>query len=623
MFKMEHEGKLYDLKDVNGGFLGIIRFSYKKNTIQNVFEGDFVACENFFSTEGKRQYTLMKITSIFPRHYALEAIRTSGYPTFLKEVVRNIVEDWETDISTETFILATASPVGYDLVVDENRNRDGHENGDKKRMSFEKKISKPMPGKNAEILDHDTMQQFLRWGLEEESIEIGSFRRDTELSVYVNLTRMIRRHFGVFGSTGTGKSNFLAQLIRTILGCDSNVRIILFDILGEYPALLADVLKKNGIIFLDEGEVADNFKRLVNLDESSNQRDILTNTVALELSQTSKKPGRYEGNPDPFISVFQTLLRTNRIRLLKPVITSGMSYVQDFVDWLNLELSEGMYKSLLRDHLEIQIIHHGIGGEFTEDKVLALQGIVQSLREHEAFTKGNGELIGYARGPFSVVETCLERIMLSLRPTTEDMLTPIEDIVEDFVVAEESDRLCLVLISDPEEMRRVLSAIVGRAISHRKRNPTFPHDVLFVFDEAHEYIPAAGSEEAHQEGVRSSRKALMRLSRQGRKFGLGMCLATQRTTYLDTIVMGQVHTFFAGFLPRKVDRERIGEAFNIDEATLVEVQEFTPGEWLLSSAVATGLINVPIALRAENSEEILEKFFSDQSKTHELVEEDE
>jgi hypothetical protein len=40
--------------------------------------------------------------------------------------------------------------------------------------------------------------------------------------------------------------------------------------------------------------------------------------------------------------------------------------------------------------------------------------------------------------------------------------------------------------------------------------------------------------------------------------------------------------------------------------------EFAPGEWLLSSYIATGIENVPIFIRAENSEKKIEKFIENQ-----------
>jgi hypothetical protein len=35
--------------------------------------------------------------------------------------------------------------------------------------------------------------------------------------------------------------------------------------------------------------------------------------------------------------------------------------------------------------------------------------------------------------------------------------------------------------------------------------------------------------------------------------------------------------------------------------------EFAPGEWLLSSYIATGMENVPIFIKADNAENLIEK----------------
>ena len=58
---------------------------------------------------------------------------------------------------------------------------------------------------------------------------------------------MVRRHFGVFASTGSGKSNFIAQLIRLtsqqyLAKTNREIKIIIFDVQGEYSALTADIL---------------------------------------------------------------------------------------------------------------------------------------------------------------------------------------------------------------------------------------------------------------------------------------------------------------------------------------------------------------------------------------------
>jgi uncharacterized protein len=49
------------------------------------------------------------------------------------------------------------------------------------------------------------------------------------------------------------------------------------------------------------------------------------------------------------------------------------------------------------------------------------------------------------------------------------------------------------------------------------------------------------------------------------------------------------------------------KTFMIDKGILENTLEFAPGEWLLSSYIATGLENVPIFIKADNAENEVEK----------------
>jgi uncharacterized protein len=45
---------------------------------------------------------------------------------------------------------------------------------------------------------------------------------------------------------------------------------------------------------------------------------------------------------------------------------------------------------------------------------------------------------------------------------------------------------------------------------------------------------------------------------------------------------------------------------------LEKTLEFAPGEWLLSRYIATGIENVPIFIKADNSEKEIELFLTNQ-----------
>jgi DNA helicase HerA-like ATPase len=136
----------------------------------------------------------------------------------------------------------------------------------------------------------------------------------------------------------------------------------------------------------------------------------------------------------------------------------------------------------------------------------------------------------------------------------------------------------------------------------RKRKFTAKPYLLLVFDEAQEFMPNV------QGGLEGKCSAQVEtLLRQGRKYGIGVCIATQRVAYLNTNALQQLHTYFVGTLPRPYDRNLISETFMVDKGILEKTLEFAPGEWLLSSYIATGMENVPIFIKADNAEKEIEK----------------
>jgi hypothetical protein len=64
--------------------------------------------------------------------------------------------------------------------------------------------------------------------------------------------------------------------------------------------------------------------------------------------------------------------------------------------------------------------------------------------------------------------------------------------------------------------------------------------VLLVCEEAHRYIPADGTD-----GFGPTRKALGRIAKEGRKYGISLGLVTQRPSELSETILSQCGTLFA------------------------------------------------------------------------------
>ena len=77
---------------------------------------------------------------------------------------------------------------------------------------------------------------------------------------------------------------------------------------------------------------------------------------------------------------------------------------------------------------------------------------------------------------------------------------------------------------------------------------------------------------------------------------------------MNTNALQQLHTYFVGPMPRPYDRSLVSNTLTIDQGILEKTLEFAPGEWLLSSYIATGMENVPIFIKADNAETEIQQF---------------
>ena len=167
----------------------------------------------------------------------------------------------------------------------------------------------------------------------------------------------------------------------------------------------------------------------------------------------------------------------------------------------------------------------------------------------------------------------------------------------------------VVLSEKPDELRdffaRLASTLYGLC---RERGLTGP-PCLLVVDEADEFI----SREIKEPSYELSRAVAETIARRGRKLGLGLAIATQRVAYLDTKVMGQIHTYLVSKLPRASDRKTVAEAYGVPNSCIDWTLTLRTGEWLILSHSATSIRSKPILARFENAnlrvKEKLEEFY--------------
>jgi hypothetical protein len=165
-------------------------------------------------------------------------------------------------------------------------------------------------------------------------------------------------------------------------------------------------------------------------------------------------------------------------------------------------------------------------------------------------------------------------------------------------LANERSRSSVLIFTaaDPNVLRSFANRLGNYLFENRRRSGEIEPMVSFIFDEADEFIPQNA-----QGSYKDSSEIAMTLARRGRKFGLGIGIATQRVRYLDTSIMAQPHTYFVSKMPRATDRTVVAEAFGVNEEMYRQTFKFKKGDWLLMSYDATGIEAMPIPIHARDA----------------------
>jgi uncharacterized protein len=131
-------------------------------------------------------------------------------------------------------------------------------------------------------------------------------------------------------------------------------------------------------------------------------------------------------------------------------------------------------------------------------------------------------------GEGAVAETLLERLQY-LDQTK--LLGPVGTSLHDLVKKGEATLLNLRGVA-PDVQELVVARIAATLFENRKKDKIPP--LFLVIEEAHNFAP--------QQGTATSSRILKNIASEGRKFGLGLCVVTQRAARIDKSVLSQCTT---------------------------------------------------------------------------------
>jgi hypothetical protein len=572
-----------------------VKVKYQKDLMGLLEEGMLLAIKNFKQAgQDEERYTLLEISRVWPEHFGLRGLSEHGYYPMQFEIIEQSEDDWQTDDKSTMMIQIDAIPINYDLVLNKSCE-----------FEFVKGFSYPVVGSHVYLLNSEMINRMYNQKIAEKfgiepSKTVEDARADprlglikmfqaskTAIPIYVDFEKLVRYHFGVFAFTGGGKSNLMSNILRRILLHTSNTKIIVFDISCEYVFLLLDLLADPDVpakVVLEHK--IDSLEQFFNSVVKPREYEIDERTKAgLKGIMTQGKLAYYT-RPKQKVPTYSRFL--DELDAQRKDSVDKPHYI-NAIDKIHDAILEYVEKNGLSENQEVS-------EDFVEYVDQLATETIQQFKVHE-----KSGLYAWATTRTAILDTIRKTQEKEKEEVGGLTAEKIRELLED-----KTTNLVCISISDPFTIKDLVIALTQDLLVRRKRRFQVKPYVLLVFDEAQEFIPsgAVGIDAKCSGQVET-------MLRQGRKYGLGVCIATQRIAYLNTNALQQLHTYFVGTLPRPYDRALISDTFMIDKGILEKTLEFAPGEWLLSSYIATGIENVPIFIKADNAENEIEKYLTD------------
>ncbi|HEY9387761.1 MAG TPA: ATP-binding protein [Nitrososphaeraceae archaeon] len=589
-----------------------IEANYSPEVIKNVEAGRLIAIPNVMGVGTNDTYSIYEVADIYPMHYSMLTLDKNQPGAIRKEFMMLIEREWQRG-SKSTWIEIIAAPTGYIMQI---ANID-----QKNEPKFIRKNVAPLAGSEVYLLSKEAIQKFicytpiLQTGEIVKTISsissstyilepftIGSLFGITEQQIpfVVNIEKLLYYHVGAFAFTGAGKSNLTSLIIRKAMNSVSNIKFVIFDVSSEYGINILDLLRSlpSRVILTDElhansitGKAEDYFKRHVCPDALAAKSDMLLVSIEEIIGQGKIRRLDISSDSEQIMQQFSTyggLLRALAELTSekygaagqKVIIPTIANMIKKFMVEKKLDEDSPMNSQILpliRSILDL-LAKAKLKSDAT---LLSIFNNLQLAVQNAIFsTKGTDGRVGEEGG---------EEVY--------NITKIVNEIMDD---REDSPKLFVINLPEADEARYICADIIGRAFKKRKSSFTLIPKVVFVFDEAQEFIPY---EKRKEDGTDSSSRAVERLLRHGRKYHLHGWISTQRIANLNTNALQQLHSYFVSTMPRPYDRQLISDTFAIDDAFVDRTLMFQNGDWLMTSFKATNTQNVPVFFHAINNED--------------------
>lgn len=388
-------------------------------------------------------------------------------------------------------------------------------------------------------------------------ISLGSVNVAHESKINITPEKLFGRHCAILGATGGGKSWTTARIIEECL--KHSAKVILIDATGEYRGI-----NNEHVVHCHLGdpvEIAENSIKCLLPPTNFQESDFIA------LFEPS---GKVQG-PKLKAAIRSLRLAKLRTEIAKNGLIEKINQRKENIVKAeqNAEISKKLEDP--RQEFDCALLTKQI-----EQECVWPDGGTANQRDTSKWGGANDSEYSYCLSLASRINGVLTSSAFECVFGKDKDSTLTEQI--DKFIAEDKRllRICLSGVGYEFKAREIVTNAIGRKLLNSARERKFKSQPVIVFiDEAHNFL----GRHIGTEDTVAKLDAFELIAREGRKYGLNICLATQRPRDLTEGVLSQIGTLIIHRLTNDKDREIVERACSeVDHSTSKFLPNLQPGE---------------------------------------------
>ncbi|AUB82286.1 ATP-binding protein [Candidatus Thiodictyon syntrophicum] len=435
------------------------------------------------------------------------------------------------------------------------------------------------PGAKVYGVDYAFLRDFYQFS-EATSIHLGNLvgyeTGAQAVPIFLDVNTLATEHLAVLAMTGSGKSYTVGRIIERLVA-QMNGTVVVFDPHGEYGrAFEGGQLRTNpGMAEVDDPrdqealpKIVERLQRLAALGGGIQVYTPQDEGFDLKYAGTNRRLALQFDNFDldsiggilPGLTEPQMRVLDAAIRKWKRDQPSQPRDVQVLIDLLSRRLDE------VRDDAGLNLTDEEKKALGARSAAIAGMRLRQLLQEARAFYDARSRSVTDIKELIGRSSLCGERVAGRL-------------VIVDLQGLSDDARQIIVALLSSE----ILAAAAGKT---ERTRPCF-----LVYEEGHNFAPAKGPS--------LSRDIIKKIAAEGRKFGVGFAIISQRPSKLDPDVTSQCNTLITMRIKNPDDQRFIMKSTEqLSQADVDELPALSTGEALVSGRSIPAPLLVKVGYKA-------------------------